>query len=199
MTVKTILLWTAGATAGAWALGKWAASTIAALTIEMDEQRTARANVKRRFLQNQADCAFTVSCLLPTLSANVRMDAPTVEDLVARLQEAGQVVYFDILQQTLSPEDKIALWEEIKMKSFSRAFNCAYMLALIVLFTHTQLNLLGRFIYLDSVPGIAEDGKTSLDRETERKFLVFSWYLLNKSWMQCREHVDAAIDTVVKE
>lgn len=106
------------------------------------------------------------------------------------------------------------LWERIKLESFSRAFTSAYMLALIVLFIHTQLNLLGRFIYLDSIPdpsGIKKrirkkqqseeyvfSNLESPDRETERKFLTFSWFLLNRSWQQCRDLVDAAVDEVVQ-
>lgn len=89
------------------------------------------------------------------------------------------------------------LWEEIKLHSFSRAFTSIYMLALCILFTNTQLNILGRSIYLDSIPSCYESMPAfSLDSDTERQFLTFSWFLLNKSWITCRDMVDEAVNSV---
>ena len=82
------------------------------------------------------------------------------------------------------------------------------MVTFLAALTHIQLNLLGRFIYLDSVKAfIGRDDekvpaqaspKTGLKIETERKFLTLSWYLLNTGWKDCVDRVRKAVDTVMR-
>lgn len=79
--------------------------------------------------------------------------------------------------------------------------------------TRVQLNLLGRRSYLSSVISLATGSSQSTislenndddnpehaygsDFETNRKYLTFSWWLLNRGWTDVMEKVEAAVREV---
>lgn len=79
--------------------------------------------------------------------------------------------------------------------------------------TRVQLNLLGRRSYLSSVVSLAtgsnsatislenndDDSSTQAygdDFEVNRKYLTFSWWLLNKGWLDVAQRVEAAVRQV---
>lgn len=81
------------------------------------------------------------------------------------------------------------------------------------MFTRIQLNLLGRRSYLSSVVALAtgaqqatislennDDDSTEQDYgsdfDTNRKYLTFSWWLLNKGWVDVMHRVESAVRTV---
>jgi len=81
-------------------------------------------------------------------------------------------------------------------------------LTLLTVFTHIQLNLLGRFVYLDSVKSLSEQDnleyaeatfktKRGLGLETERKYLTFSWWLLNVGWKQIVDRVEEKVLQII--
>lgn len=89
-----------------------------------------------------------------------------------------------------------------------------YTLALLSMLTRVQLNLLGRRSYLSSVVALAtstqsatislenndddENGEQAYgsDFDTNRKYLTFSWWLLNKGWEGIMNRVESAVRTV---
>lgn len=88
-----------------------------------------------------------------------------------------------------------------------------YTLALLTMLTRVQLNLLGRRSYLSSVVSLAtgstnaaislenkdDDNATEAygdDFEVNRKYLTFSWWLLNKGWVDVMQRVEAAVRQV---
>lgn len=95
----------------------------------------------------------------------------------------------------------------------TRAFTLVYTLALLAMLTRIQLNLLGRRSYLSSVVSLAtgapqatislennDDDKAEHDYgndfDTNRKYLTFSWWLLNKGCVEVMQRVEAAVRTV---
>ena len=79
--------------------------------------------------------------------------------------------------------------------------------------TRVQLNLLGRRSYLSSVVALATGAQQATislenndddnpehaygsDFDTNRKYLTFSWWLLNKGWVQVMNRVESAVRTV---
>lgn len=79
--------------------------------------------------------------------------------------------------------------------------------------TRVQLNLLGRRNYLSSVVALATGGQQGTinlenndddnteqaygsDFDTNRKYLTFSWWLLNKGWVEIKQRVESAVRTV---
>lgn len=95
----------------------------------------------------------------------------------------------------------------------TRSFTLIYTLALLTMLTRIQLNLLGRRSYLSSVVALATSAQSATislenndddnaeqaygnDFDTNRKYLTFSWWLLNKGWMDIMDCVESAVRTV---
>jgi peroxin-3 len=95
--------------------------------------------------------------------------------------------------------------------AIARAFTLIYTLALLTLLTRIQLNLLGRRNYLASVVSLAsppnqgpkirlenrdDDGVDDAygnDFDTNRKYLSFSWWLLNRG---CKDIMTTVVKAV---
>ncbi len=115
-------------------------------------------------------------------------------------------------------KSKAQLWNEIKISSITRSFTLLYTLSLLTLLTRIQLNLLGRLNYLSSVisttrpspperansisledndgPGSPGGPMFGNDFETNRRYLAFTWYLLNKGYAEILSEVEAAVTEV---
>ncbi|KAI0426376.1 Peroxin-3 family protein [Xylaria sp. FL1042] len=108
---------------------------------------------------------------------------------------------------------KRQLWDDLTISSITRAFTLIYTLALLTMLTRIQLNLLGRRSYLSSVISLATGAAQSTinlenndddnpeqaygsDFETNRKYLTFSWWLLNRGWTDVMEKVETAVREV---
>ncbi|GAW21739.1 hypothetical protein ANO14919_112640 [Xylariales sp. No.14919] len=107
---------------------------------------------------------------------------------------------------------KRQLWDDLTISSVTRAFTLVYTLAVLTMLTRIQLNLLGRRSYLSSVISLATGTAQSTislennddnpeqaygsDFETNRKYLTFSWWLLNRGWTDVMEKVEAAVREV---
>ncbi|KAH7329200.1 peroxin 3 [Stachybotrys elegans] len=117
----------------------------------------------------------------------------------------------DAVQKTR--KTKRQLWDDLTISAVTRAFTLVYTLALLAMLTRVQLNLLGRRSYLTSVVALAtgtQQATISLenndddnpeqaygsDFDTNRKYLTFSWWLLNKGWLQVMRRVESAVRTV---
>lgn len=113
---------------------------------------------------------------------------------------------------------KAQLWNEIKIFSITRSFTFLYTLSLLTLLTRIQLNLLGRLNYLSSVisltrpspperahsisledndgPGSPGGPTFGNDFETNRRYLAFTWFLLNKGYANLLSEIQAAVTEV---
>lgn len=117
-----------------------------------------------------------------------------------------------------SRKSKAQIWNEIKISSITRCFTLLYTLSLLSLLTRIQLNLLGRLNYLSSVISLTRpspperansisledndssgspDGPTfGNDFETNRRYLAFTWFLLNKGYAALLSEIQAAITEI---
>ncbi|KAI0024644.1 Peroxin-3 [Xylariomycetidae sp. FL0641] len=112
-----------------------------------------------------------------------------------------------------SRKTKRQLWDDLTISSITRSFTLVYTLALLTMITRVQLNLLGRRSYLSSVVSLAagttqttislenndDDNPEQVygsDFETNRKYLTFSWWLLNRGWTDVMQRVEAAVREV---
>ncbi|KAJ1956921.1 peroxin [Linderina pennispora] len=99
---------------------------------------------------------------------------------------------------------KVAIWEDIKVQSFSRTLIAIYAESLLALMVHIQLNMVGRSTYLDSVVGkftgteddVALEGKyqSKIALADEQNFLMVSWWFLNRGWRQLMAQIALAVD-----
>jgi peroxin-3 len=107
---------------------------------------------------------------------------------------------------------KRQLWDDLTISAITRAYTLIYTLGLLTMLTRIQLNLLGRRSYLSSVISLAtgtaqatisleNNDDDNLDSETygasdfeiNRKYLTFSWWLLNRGWVDIMQRVEAAV------
>ncbi|KAK3505148.1 Peroxin-3 [Neurospora crassa] len=143
--------------------------------------------------------------------------APGPLPSVAEGESAGG----DVPQQEApkkSRKTKRQLWDDLKISSITRSFTLIYTLGLLTMLTRIQLNLLGRRSYLSSVVSLAtgstREGAIALenndddgdldgegqaygsDFEVNRKYLTFSWWLLNRGWVDVMQRVESAVRQV---
>ncbi|KAK4123190.1 Peroxin-3 [Parathielavia appendiculata] len=110
---------------------------------------------------------------------------------------------------------KRQLWDDLTISSITRAYTLLYTLGLLTMLTRIQLNLLGRRSYLSSVVSLAtgsnvapgtislenndDDSPTQAygtDFDVNRKYLTFSWWLLNRGWVDVMQRVEGAVRQV---
>ncbi|KAH6897009.1 Peroxin-3 [Thelonectria olida] len=108
---------------------------------------------------------------------------------------------------------KRQLWDDVTISALTRAFSLIYTLALLTMLTRVQLNLLGRRSYLSSVVALATGSQQATislenndddnadeaygnDFDMNRKYLTFSWWLLNRGWADLSRRVESAVRTV---
>ncbi|KAI0540818.1 Peroxin-3 family protein [Xylaria digitata] len=135
-----------------------------------------------------------------------QMTLPSISSTGDAAQDGGQA-----LQR--ARKTKRQLWDDLTISSITRAFTLVYTLALLTMLTRIQLNLLGRRSYLSSVVSLATGATQSTislenndddnpeqaygsDFETNRKYLTFSWWLLNRGWTDVMEKVETAVREV---
>ncbi|KAJ1979924.1 peroxin [Dimargaris verticillata] len=121
-------------------------------------------------------------------------------------------------------KSKVELWEDIKLTSFTRLLTSLYCLNLLTVFVYLQLNLIGRFIYTESLATISQGRNTAASAEPnstkpptpaamsastetsgarrlpfaiEQSYLTFSWWFLHVGWQACHERVAAAVAEVL--
>ncbi|TFB05414.1 Peroxisomal biogenesis factor 3 [Trichoderma ghanense] len=131
--------------------------------------------------------------------------------------ELGVPFTSDGSQQELAPprprKTKRQLWDDLTISAITRSFTLIYTLALLTMLTRVQLNLLGRRSYLSSVVALATgsqqatinlenndddnpDQSYGSDFDTNRKYLTFSWWLLNRGWIDVMHRVESSVRTV---
>ncbi|KAH8895065.1 Peroxin-3 [Thozetella sp. PMI_491] len=108
---------------------------------------------------------------------------------------------------------KRQLWDDLTISSITRAYTLLYTLGLLTMLTRIQLNLLGRRSYLSSVVSLAtgtahatislenndddnSEQSYGSDFDINRKYLTFSWWLLNRGWIDVSQRVEAAVREV---
>ncbi|CCH44061.1 Peroxisomal biogenesis factor 3 [Wickerhamomyces ciferrii] len=115
--------------------------------------------------------------------------------------------------ETSEKKTKNELWSDLKSQSLTRFLTLLYSNALLILFTRLQLNILARREYLEDALKVAatkhgfneridlvdNTNNESLFYVNEQAYLSFSWWLLNRGWIQIRERVKSAVDEVFEE
>ncbi|CCG81165.1 putative Peroxisomal membrane protein [Taphrina deformans PYCC 5710] len=219
-------------TAGLYYAYSYATSRLRDISDRATDERTAKDNLKRRFKQNQQDATFNVIAFMPELSEKI-LEALKVESITAELQAQKQgrstttggslaeddtasmrSGYSEITHSTLGRRSKLELWNDVKITSITRIFSLYYCIALLVLFTRIQLNLIGRGNYVASVMSIVdEEGEAKITLSDEsvdgsgannnnnnnaltREYMTFTWFLLNRGWSGVVDRVKGAVEEV---
>lgn len=73
------------------------------------------------------------------------------------------------------------------------------MMTYLTILVHVQVNLIGRYVYLDSVDQFtnANSQKRALPFDVERKFLSMTWWLLNRGLDHMCQRVEAKVEHIL--
>lgn len=184
-----------------------------------------KEQIRRRFIQTQQDCFVTILCLLPVLTqpvlnflpteaitlalkrkknANKEIsDSLTTENLLAHSEQGDPNQSTELLG--LLTKSKIELWQDLKVKSISRALALIYSISGLLMLTRLQLNILARKSYLELAIAIAGGSVTqntqssSYDYFIEQSYLSLSWWLLNHGWMRVAMGLESLVESKFNE
>jgi len=206
---------TSGIFGGIYLIGRFAKGKLVELQETMALDQITRENIKKRYQRNQFDCLTTTANFLPILLEEIS-STYNVEIITARLQHTKNIniqVNPDDPEQDLDKIQKLEkktkreLWEELKIMSFTRLIASVYIINLISLFTYLQINLIGRYVYIDSVitlnhnktdnisststreRALSNESSKGLSTEIQAKYLAFSYYLIHIGWKELAEKV----------
>nr|AAI58162.1 Unknown (protein for MGC:135489) [Xenopus tropicalis] len=120
---------------GVYLLGKYAQRKIREIQEREAAEYIAQARRQYHFESNQRTCNMTVLSMLPALREGL-MQQLNSESLTSLLKN--------------KPSNKLEIWEDLKIISFSRSIVAVYSTCMLVVLLRVQLNIIGGYIYLDN-------------------------------------------------
>ncbi|VEU21325.1 DEKNAAC102333 [Brettanomyces naardenensis] len=112
---------------------------------------------------------------------------------------------------------KTELWNTLKIVSLTRFLTLLYSESLLIIYLHLQLNILSRKSYFETAVKLASQRSAKQGRDSdiifdaavsnvveestlpEQAFLSFSWWLLNKGWVQIKNVIEDSVEDVFGE
>ncbi|EDO43257.1 predicted protein [Nematostella vectensis] len=153
-----------------WRLDEWRAN--------QELEYIAQARKQHHFESNQRTCSVTLYSLIPSLRDSL-LDKLNTEEITAKLRE--------------KPANKLELWESLKTLSFARTVTAVYSSCMLFVFLRVQLNVIGGYMYLDSLVTPVEGGSNGKRKHVaegmQKKYLALVKYLLS-------EGLDKMTDTI---
>ena len=148
----------------------------------LSEERFAREQIRRRFIQTQEDSLRTVSQLTPVLAIVLNNDGLDIDTLFGELKnkknkkgETSQTTE-DRGEGTERSKTKAELWDELKVNSLVKLVTIIYTVSSLFMLTRLQLNMLARREYLETAINM-DKGKKS-DEKSSHGILAYigSWW-----------------------
>ncbi|KAM8946284.1 peroxisomal biogenesis factor 3 isoform 2-T2 [Pelodytes ibericus] len=148
---------------GVYILGKYAQKKIREIQEREAAEYIAQARRQYHFESNQRTCNMTVLSMLPALKETV-MQQLNSESLTSLLKSR--------------PANKIEIWEDLKIISFSRSIVAVYSTCMLIVLLRVQLNIIGGYIYLDN-SSVGKNGTTlQASPEVQQQYLSSIQHLL---------------------
>ncbi|KAK3091518.1 hypothetical protein FSP39_020440, partial [Pinctada imbricata] len=144
----------------------------------------AHARRQHHFDSNQRTCNLTVLSMLPNLR-DALMTIFDTESITEKLKT--------------SPPSKVELWEELKIKSFSRIVCVIYGCSIMALLLRVQLNVIGGYIFLDSAQ--SQNGKRrelSIPKDVQERYLADIKYFMGQGLEELCAFVEGAVEKELK-
>jgi len=147
-------------------VGRYAKWRLAEWQREREMEYIEHARKQHHFESNLRTCTVTFFSLVPSLRETL-MESLNCEAITAKLRE--------------KPSNKLALWEELKILSFTRALASVYSSCLLFVFLRVQLNIVGGYLYLDSLLLTRENSNGAqmhIAEGLQKRYLALVTYLL---------------------
>lgn len=145
------------------------------------------AHIRRQhhFDSNQRTCNSTVLSVLPCLREALCQKLNT-ERLTDQLRSR--------------PSNKVEIWEELKMMSFTRTAVAVYGCCFLVIYLRVQLNILGGYMYVDSQQSTS-NGKSAneviITSDIQKHYLAGVQYIFGQGLDNLISDVQRAVRNVV--
>ena len=151
---------------GVYLLGRYARWRFAEWQRQQETEFVERARKQHHFESNLRTCTITFYSLVPSLR-DALLEKLNCEAITAKLRER--------------PSNKLELWEQLKLLSFTRTVASIYSSCMLFVFLRVQLNIVGGYMYLDSlvVTGEGSNGKkVHIADGLQKRYLALVSYLL---------------------
>lgn len=141
---------------------------------------------QHHFDSNQRTCNMTVLSMLPCLR----------ESLCKKLNSESLTN-----QLRLKPANKLEIWEELKIISFTRTIVAVYGCCMLVVFLRVQLNILGGYMYIDSQQN--NDDETSfniqptVNADIQKRYLAGIQYVFEEGLDNLIRDVESAVKSIM--
>ena len=139
--------------------------------IEMQERQAREFMEKTRRMQHFESTEKTCNQVIIGMGA---------EMIQAILKECSTDQLLEQLRE--NPTNKLELWEEMKIVSFTRLTTFIYASSMLVVALRIQLNLLGGYLYCDTVTGLYQEQKDAkqpkINDDLKQKYLSFIRYFI---------------------
>ncbi|KAK2157632.1 hypothetical protein LSH36_188g10023 [Paralvinella palmiformis] len=173
-------LYTGVVVGGLAVLGRYAKKKLLEYQETEAEECLTHARKQHHFDSNQRTCNMTVLSMLPNLRQTLMVLLST-EELTAELKN--------------KPANKLEIWEKLKILSFTRTILAVYSSCLLTVFLRVQLNIIGGYMYLDSL--LDQNGGTSepyrAQPDVQQRYLAMIQYFLERGIPDIEEVIKTAV------
>lgn len=137
---------------------------------------------QNHFESTEKTCNKTIMSLAPTLYEKIL----SVVDIDGHVQKLKDGV-----------TDKIAIWEELKILSFTKVALMLYCGSMLTITLRIQLNIMGGYLFQDST-GLKEGNKSNLNTEVQQKYLSLCQYFLDTGVKELCGIIEAKVRFVLE-
>ncbi|CAK1545692.1 unnamed protein product [Leptosia nina] len=133
---------------------------------------------KQHFESTERTCNQTILSLSKIVSDNI-LNSLNTEDIVQRLHD--------------NPENKLELWEQMKIMIITRICVLVYALSILQVTLRVQLNIIGGYLYRDSVL----EHEPLIDGDLQAKYLSLCHHFLGPGLEDLVRQVERVVKRVV--
>ncbi|XP_073527476.1 peroxisomal biogenesis factor 3 [Phyllobates terribilis] len=167
---------------GVYIFGKYAQKKIREIQEREAAEYIAQARRQYHFESNQRTCNMTVLSMLPPLRE-------------ALMQQLNSESLTSLLKNR--PSNKIEIWEDLKIISFTRSIVAVYSACMLVVLLRIQLNIIGGYIYLDNSSAAKNGNALQASPEVQQQYLSSIQHLLGDGLTELITLVKKAVQKVL--
>lgn len=134
---------------------------------------------KQHFESTERTCNQTILSLSKIVSESI-LNVINTEEIVQKLRD--------------NPEDKLSLWEQLKIMIFTRLCVLVYALCILQVTLRIQLNVIGGYLYRDSV----HEQDPLVDSELQSKYLSLCHHFVGNGVEDLVKQIEKAVKKVVE-
>jgi peroxin-3 len=134
---------------------------------------------KQHFESTERTCNQTILSLSKIVSESI-LNVLNTEEIVKKLQD--------------NPENKLELWEQMKIMIYTRICVLVYALCILQVTLRIQLNVIGGYLYRDSV----HEDEPIIDSELQAKYLSLCHHFVGQGVEDLVKQIEKAVKRVVE-